>query len=399
MPTNVHSSHFYRMPVHPVLGRVTLMVSYLVTAMSATTISAQAASDDRLSISLASNEYWDSNFARSSVEDSERYNHSAIGFSLNDRISKQDFSLGAVGNYYRFAERDDLDVDFYEGRARWRSDWSPRVKTVVAWTRDAYAVDRLEYVDKDVVARNEAKGEISLDIGKRVGITLGGRDIGQTHSNDLREYLDYDEQEGFVALTYDTANNSLLALRWREGDRTYVHPDPGQPYVLDFDYRHIELEGSWAVTRKTQVGFTVGRFKRDGEINAGTGTQALIDLDWAMSEKLRFSLRYSHNEPAIGETSDSPAEVRTSRASVAWEPAFKWSLSMSASHGKLSYLPQIEQPARDETQVVITPLSITYRFSETLRFRLHSQWVDRDSPLDYRDYDYTQASLGVAVVF
>src|SRR5690606_1244995 len=145
------------------------------------------------------------------------------------------FSVGVIGNYYQYAQRDDLDVNFYEGKANWRSNWSPRLKTSIDWTRDAYAVDRLEFEDKDVVARNNLTGQVMLDVGKNIGITLGARDIGQTHSNELRESLDYDEEEGFVAVTYSTANESSLSVRLREGAREYVHPEPDALQVLDFD--------------------------------------------------------------------------------------------------------------------------------------------------------------------
>lgn len=360
---------------------------------------ANVADLDRFTLQLGAKEYWDSNFSRNADEDSEHYTHSTIALALNERMSKQQFSVGVIGNYYQYAQRDDLNVNFYEGKANWRSNWSPRLKTAIDWTRDAYAVDRLEFVDKDVVARNNLTGQVTLDVGKNIGITLGARDIGQTHSNELRESLDYDEEEGFVAVTYSTANESSLSVRLREGAREYVHPEPDALQVLDFDFRQVELEGLWAMTRKTQVGFTLGRFKREGDVNAGTGTQALIDFDWAMSEKVKLSLRYSQSEPAIGETSDSPSEVRSSRATLDWEPSSKWLFSMAAGYSKQAYLQRLDEPARDEKITTISPFSLTYRFSDKIRINLDSHWVDRQSPLLYRDYDYTQANVGVALVF
>lgn len=377
--------------------RVRALGVLVISSMGFTSLNTVAL--DRFALQLGSKQYWDSNFARSAEVDSEQYTHSTVALALNERLSKQQFSLGVTGNYYQHAQRDDLDVNFYEGKANWKSNWSPRLKTSIDWRRDAYAVDRLEYEGKDVVARNNLSGEISLDVGKNIGITLGARDIGQTHSNELRENLDYDEEEGFVAVTYSTANESSLSVRLREGERIYVHPEPDALQVLDFDFRQIELEGLWALTRKTQVGFTLGRFKREGEVNTGTGTQALIDLGWAVSEKLKLSLRYSQSEPAIGETSDSPAEVRTSRAILEWEPSSKWSFSMGAGHSKQIYSQRLDEPARDETLTTITPFALTYRFSDKIRINLDSHWVDRESPLFYRDYDYTQGSLGVALVF
>src|SRR5690606_7909456 len=149
-----------------------------------------------------------------------------------------------------------------------------------------------------------------------------------------------------------------------------------------------------ALTRKTQVGFTIGRFKREGDVNEGTGTQALIELGWAISEKLKLTLSYSQSEPAVGETSDSPSDVRTGKALLTWEPSSKWQFSMAASHSNLSYLARPTTPARDEKITSISPLVMTYRFSDRLNFRIDSQWVDRESPLLYRDYDYALATVG-----
>lgn len=371
---------------------VTLIV---VTGLAHTTANAM----DRFTLSLGANEHWDSNFARNADVDSEHYTHSVISLALNERVSKQEFSLGVSGNRYAYAERDDLNVSFYEGNARWRSNWSARVKTDFTWVRDAYAVDRLEFADKDVVARDNFTGQLTMGAGQRLGFTVGARQVAQTHSNEVRENLDFDDDEWFIASTYSTANKSFLSVRLREGERVYGNPLPDALTPLDFDYRQLELEGSWALTRKTQLGFTLGRFKREGEINAGTGTQALIDLDWAMSEKLTLSLNYSQSEPAVGETSDSPSDVRASRVTLGWEPSAKWTFSMAAGYNTQTYVQRLTEPARDERITTLSPIALTYQFSEMLKFRLSSQWVDRESPLEYRDYDYAQASLGIALVF
>jgi hypothetical protein len=388
----------YRMKTSSMKNSATIaFAGIVISAMGLS--STKAVAVDRFTLLLGTKEYWDSNFARNANVDSEHYTHSVMSLALNERLSKQDFSLGVSGNHYQYAQRDDLDVSFYEGKASWRSDWSPRIKTSIAWTRDAYAVDRLEFTDKDVVARDNFTGQLTLGVGKHFGFTLGARQIAQTHSNELRENLDYDEDELFLAGTYSTASKSSLSLRLREGERVYVHPVPGELQVLDFDCRQLELEGSWALTRKTQVGFTLGRFKREGDINAGTGTQAVIDLGWDMSEKLKLSLSYSQSEPAVGETSDSLADVRTSRVTLAWEPSSKWLFSMAAGYSKQAYLQRALEPARDENIITVSPFALTYRFSEMLRIHLDSQWVDRQSPLAYRDYDYALASFGVALVF
>jgi hypothetical protein len=63
-------------------------------------------------------------------------------------------------------------------------------------------------------------------------------------------------------------------------------------------------------------------------------------------------------------------------------------------YGENEYVQRDQDPARDETIASYTPLSLTYRYSESLSIRLDSQWVDRESPVAYRDYDYALGSLG-----
>ena len=369
----------------------------LILLLGAGCLPAQA--QDRLTVTLGARELWDSNFARSPDEDSEHYTHSTAALKFNQSLSKQNILLAVTGHDYRYAQRDDLDESFYEGQASWRSAWSSRFKTSVSWARDAYPVDRLEFQGKDVVARDDFTGQVTVGGGGNLGFTLGAREIAQTHSNDQREYLDYDDTEGFVAVTYTTANESFLSLRMREGEREYQNLASSEELLLNFEYRQLELEGFWALTRKTQLGFTLGRFDRDGQVNAGTGTQALIDFDWAMTEKLKLSLQYSHSEPAVGESSDSPSDIRGSKITLAWDPSDKWMLSMSAGYSTLKYIELGNEPARDETVTSFSPFTVTYLFSETLSVHMNSQWVDRESPLVYRDYDYALASFGVTLIF
>lgn len=360
---------------------------------------AAAQQDDRFTLGLGVQEYWDSNFARSADVDSEHYTQSMVSLAANQRFSKQRLAASLRGNRYEYAERDDLDVDFYEGEASWRSDWNARLKTSLTWNRDAYPVDRLEFSGKDVVALDSTKAQVTLGTGEHISIGAGARQSKQSHSNSLRQSLEFDEDEVLVELSYHTSNDSSLTARLRDGERIYPYPDPINPRVLDFDYQQRELEGAWAPSTKTRLTATVGQFERTGEINEGVGTQALVDATWDVSEKLAFSLSYSLSEPAVGETSDSPSEVRASQVKMVWEPTSKWIVSMAARYGEQSYPQRDQEPERDETITAVTPLSLTYRFSELLTIRLDSQWVDRQSPVLYRDYDYALASLGLGLKF
>lgn len=354
---------------------------------------------DRFTLGIGAKEYWDSNFARSADVDSEHYTQSMLSLAANQRFSKQHLAASLRGFRYDYAERDDLDVDFYEGQASWRSGWSTRLKTALTWNRDAYPVDRLEFSGKDVVALDSTKGLVTLGVGGNISIGAGARQSTQSHSNSLRQSLEFDEDEVFAEISYHTSNKSSLTARVRDGERIYPFPDPINPRDLDFDYQQRELEAAWAPSAKTLLSATVGQFERIGEVNEGVGAQALIDATWNVSKKLSLTLGYTHSEPAVGETSDSPFKVQAGEIKMVWEPLSKWAVSMSARYGEQSYPQRGQEPARDEIINAVTPLALTYRFSELLTIRLDSQWVDRESPVLYRDYDYALASLGFGLKF
>lgn len=353
-----------------------------------------ATAEDRFTLGFGAQEQWDSNFARSPDVDSERYTVASVSLAANQRFSKQYLAFSASGSQYTYDQRDDLDSDFYEGSAGWRGDWTNRIKTDLSWKRDASPVDQLEYTGNDVVARDDTKAQLTLGTSKHISIITGASQALQTHSNSVRRYLEFDEKEAFIELSYRTNNDSSLGIRVRDGDRVYPYPDPNEPLSLDFDYQQREVEGVWVLTAKTRISATVGRFEREGDVNAGVGTQSLVDANWAVSEKVELTLGYSHSEPAVGETSDSPSDIRAGFLRMTWEPSSKWQLRVEGSYGENEYIQRGEDPARDETIASFTPLSLTYRFSESMAIRLNSQWVDRESPVAYRDYDYALGSLG-----
>ena len=362
-------------------------------------LSATAVAQDRFALVLGVQENWDSNFARNPDVDSEHYTLAAASLSAKQDFSKQQLALSLRGNQYKYDQRDDLDTDFYEGAASWRSNWNTRVKTELTWNRDAYPVDRLEFSGNDVVASDLARAKLIVGTGKHMSFGVGVNQLLQTHSNSLRQSLELDEDEAFIEATYQTSNQSSLSARVRDGNRVYPYPDPTEPLSLDYDYQQRELEGAWAPSAKTHLSATVGQFERKGEVNEGVGTTSRLDAGWTVSEKLELLLVYSHSEPAVGETSDSPSDVRGGELKLVWEPNAKWIVSTGVRYTEQEYLQRAEEPARDETITAITPLSLTYRFSELLTLRINSQWVDRHSPLSYREYDYALASCGLGLNF
>src|SRR6187431_1733280 len=171
-------------------------------------LSVTAVAQDRFALVLGVQENWDSNFARNPDVDSEHYTLAAASLSAKQDFSKQQLALSLRGNQYKYDQRDDLDTDFYEGAASWRSNWNTRVKTELTWNRDAYPVDRLEFSGNDVVASDLARAKLIVGTGKHMSFGVGVNQLLQTHSNSLRQSLELDEDEAFIEATYQTSNQS-----------------------------------------------------------------------------------------------------------------------------------------------------------------------------------------------
>lgn len=369
-----------------------------------------AAQTDLFSIGASVRQLWDSNYERTPEENSEHITMSSAFVSLDKTLSRQRFIARWQLSHYDHAERPDLDATLNEGRITWQGQWGNRLKSRLEWTRDSYPVDRLEFRDKDIVKRDEAHALISYGAGHRLTLGVGGRQAEQTHSNGLREGLDFEEDEGYFEAGYKTGIQSTLFMRVRYGERIYPNQqiglpvddpdiDPGtlEPYEdLDFEYQQAELETVWETSAKTNLTATLGYFNRDGVVNDGTGVLAILEANWAATEKTEFNGGYSYREQAVGETSDSPAGTHTVFVGTQWQWTPKISVGADVNVIRQNYQDDSPGPDRDETVYSVAPLQMIYQFSEQFSIRLDTRWIDRDSPLAYRTYTSSQAILGLS---
>lgn len=354
---------------------------------------------DRFSAGIGLREYWDSNFSRTPEADSEHYTQATLFTALNFQSSRQALSARVRGVRYTYAQREDLDTDFYDGSASWKSQWSRRLKTELSWNRMAYVVDRLEFIGQDTVARNDAEAMVTYGTGDRLSFSAGARQTAQTHSNDLRETLDFDEEEVFAELAYQASGESTLSLRLRDGVREYPNPVLSDEFIdLDFDYRQVELQGVWNASSKTSLKVNVGYIDRLGGINEGEGSLASINGVWEITEKIQFTTGYALTRPPLGEASDSPEQEDSVFLNIGWRPLARWSLYSGIKYSRQAYarneFDEFEV-TRDENVYSITPLVVDYRFSKLLSVKFESRWVERESSLVVRDHSYALASLGI----
>lgn len=374
-----------------------------VVSLCALTVPFAAAQDDILTLGASIQQAWDSNYTRTPEEDDEQITIASASVALNKTLSRQRFIARWRGNRYEHQERTELNATFHEGLLGWRGQWGSRLKTSLEWERDARPVDRLEFRDKDIVQRDDVRAEVGYGAGHRLSVGFGGRQTAQTHSNDLRVGLDFDEEEAFFETIYQTGVESSLSARVRYGER--IHPNemmiissdefefvPGQ---LDFDYQQAEIQGTWVASPKTSLSATLAYFNRDGFVNTGSGTLALVEAEWEMSPKVQLTGGYSYKQPAVGETSDSPSDTHSLFLDMKWQWTAKISLGTGAHLVEHKYDGSSPGPVREETLYRVNPLLMTYDPSETFSIRLATAWTDRQSPLLYRDYSVTEATLGL----
>lgn len=360
-------------------------------------VAVQAEEVDEFVIGLAAQQHWDSNINRyPDQKDSEYYTQSSAFLGVNKKYGRQHVKARIKGSRLDYAERTDLDAELYDGNATWRSYWTSRLQTDVGWVRIAYPADQLEFTGNDVVSRDDIHANVVVGSGNRLSLGVGGRKAAQRHSNELRENMDFDEDEALAEVNYQTGNRSKLTLRGRNGQRDHAQPIAEDGRLLDFSYQQGEIEGNWTSSAKTRIIANVAFFRRDGETNNGTGNQASLEANWIATEKIEFNVGYSLRQPAVGESSDSPEKVHGTNLGATWKITEKLQWGMDVRYQHQRYPITDELGARDEEVTSVSPLAINYQLSDSFTLRLDARWMDRQSPIVYRDYDFMQGSAGVA---
>jgi len=355
-----------------------------------------AADDKVLQLTASVQGIWDSNFSRSPEEDEEQARLTAAGLSFDRNFGRQRLIATWRGAHYQYDKHPDFNGSTHSTYVAWKGLVGSQINTDVEWLRDSYLVDRLEFFGKDIVTRDDVQAKIGYGNNRKLSFHIGGRASSQTHSNDTRTSLDFDEDEGFIDVGYQTSSKSSLFIRYRSGTRTYVNPPSDViPGELDFDYDQLELEGIWSLSPKTNISAVVASFKRHGLINDASGSLATLSAGWQTTEKLKFNAGYTFRQPAIGETSDSPTQVQNIFASVAWQYSSKISLASTWRYSVLDYEKVSPEWVRTEHLYDFSPLTISYGSGNHWLVRLESGWRKNESPLAYRNYVSRHASVGL----
>ncbi len=394
------------------------------TKLVATTVfilmqSSMVVAEDRLFTGvLGASELWDSNFFRDpdDLAVSEQITLLTAGFALSTNISRQQLSLRWRVKSYQHAENDQFDKTFQDGVARWNGSWAGDFTTNAELSRDSYLIDRWELEsnveESDVVSRDIGKFVLTKGRENRFSFQVGASKTKQKHSNTQFDNLDYEDDEGFVGVTYKTPSHSTFTVRYRANERVYDDPplptNADDPRDYNFKGQQVEVENVWKMSEKTTSTITLARFNRDGDLNDSTGDYASLDLSWDATPKMQWHTGYTYKKPAIGETIDAPTTIETGFVSLSWDITPKLTLSSRAEKLWRDYSYLAIQPSepdspinvpRKESQINISPLELTYTMNESLSFKLDTSWRRNKSPINDREYEVSQASLGMAFRF
>ena len=366
------------------------------------------AQDKVISAGASVQQIYDSNFSQSQLEDEEQITAVAAGIGFNKTFSRQ--QIVARGGVSRFEHNtySEFDATISDAQFNWKGKWFSQFNTEVEAVRDERLAERLEFSEKDIVTRDHAKVKLGYGNDGRLAFHVGAKGIQQTHSNILREPLDFTDDLVFADAGYKTASNSTFVLRVTSGDVQYLNEDseitrnagiiPDMKYVasdLDFKYRQYELESVWTISPKTDITFTLAQLDRDGFINDGSSEVASIDVHWELTPKFNLQGGYSYRQPPVGETSDSPTKVHAYFISAFWDLTEKFTLSSSAKVREKNFEDVTGELSLTETLYNITPLVITYVPTHALSIVLETGWRKNKSPIDYREYTSYQSALSL----
>lgn len=366
----------------------------------------------RIDFTLGAHHYWDSNFARTYEKpDSEHYSQWDAALTLDHSYKSQRFNLRARASQLDYDLYKEMDESYYAGSGFWKSDWLDVWRTGVLWQRQAYAVDRFEFSEQDIVARDD--WNVYADFGRVDSLTfqVGGRTSSQTHSNQKRSGLEFDEDEASAQLAYRFSRQSRVYLRGAYGEREYLFPrllsgipdTPGEipepvvapPEQFDFDFFRAEVRTEWVISPKSRIDLQWVYFERDGLINEDSGDEMRAEFHWDITQKIQTLWGFRKAQPAQGETSDSPDQIAAFYAHLNWHLTRNLTWSCAFNKSQYDYLPENMAAAPKENIYNLIPLQLRYSFSRKLALELAATYIDRKSSIPARDFDYTRAHIGL----
>ena len=360
--------------------------------------------EDNLSLSAGVRHTWDSNYLREADGTDEQITVLSADAKAQKTLSRQTFRASAGVSQYLYSQRDYLDSTVYRWGLGWRGAAGNRIGYSLSWGQKQRLPDRDDFDGDDIITMDEKNVGLSLKMTSGWRLLAKGRLAEQTHSNEALESIDYEEQEAGGGIGYVTDKGSKVDFYLLTGERDYYNqngalPGSTEERNLNFDYQRATLEASLRVGGNTSVEGFVSYFNRDGGTNDGSGLETGIEATIDLTGKTSTTISYSLLQPPVGEESSNPDLTHRVSGRFDWKPKERINVMTGGSAGVSDYSEATTRVERTEYFLVLTPVEVTYQFSEYLEVNGNTRWLKRRSPLEDRDYSALEATVGLKVLY
>jgi hypothetical protein len=391
MKKGLMSLHYFPNVLRPLVFLTTLGASNLLFC-------AHASAGDA-SVQFEYSVLHDANFLRAQNAQEETISLAAMGLIGELNVSKQQLKAALKFNQLNYEINQDLNSSYILGGVDWQGQIGKKILIDAVISRDAYAVDPLEYQKKDIVSKNEFLARVGYGTRENLSFWMGGSEVDQTHSAIEREILDFEQQALFVEMVALNGRGLEHRLKFAEGERRYKTGLSSLGEAIDFDYRQASYEVIWVKNTTNQLSLGVVRFDRQGEVNNDTGMLWNSKWLWQVTPKVSMRLGFELNEPAAGEEIETPSKLKDSNVALRWQIASHWALETNFLHSKQKYITQLTLVERDEIWERWRPLVIAYSSGDRFSARLETELYKRQSNTGFRDYEGEKINLTLMLHF
>jgi exopolysaccharide biosynthesis operon protein EpsL len=325
-------------------------------------------------------------------------NQFTAGGRIEYPISRQRLILDLRLDDNRFANNRDLDNLSTDDMATWKWKLGRELSGDVGYgyKHSLASFAYTQFFLKDMVSEQDGFFDLAYAWHPRWKLNAGARWQDNTHSNDLRAFLDRQSATGLIGLTYTTPAHNSAGLEYRYTGVYLPNRHPTPESLIDNHYRVQTFGGvlDWGVTAKTHIGGRVGYTRLENRQYTQrdfSGATWRASLDWAATAKTRVNLSGWRDLQPSQTVDASYMIVQGASLSAIWDVTPKLGLTGRVSHETLDFEgdPGLATgqfgPRRDT--LWIGRVALAYRPWRKVEMGLAYQAERRDSTRRYADFD------------
>jgi hypothetical protein len=275
----------------------------------------------------------------------DRIDVASVGFSYEWLPRVQAIEITGGLAYNHFANNGTLNNTSRYAKLQWdwrlTDRWSGNVGANYEQLLANFANNH--FFAKDVLQTSGYFGEIDWQIGSHVFLSGNARHTTTTHSAVERQYEDYAANAGGVGIKYVTQAGDEFGWDYRYTHGNYPHNAEltGIPFNQRYDESTSGLRVKYALTGKTGFEGSAGYLKRDyptSSLGRFSGEVWHATVTWAPAAKTQIAFEAWRQLTAY---LDSQSDYFVSNGlSIAptWRPTEKLSFSLKYSHDRDRYI-------------------------------------------------------------